>query len=210
MMPATNGGVAKVCVRKCDDDTYVCAHKLPELINDFTEFVGNCFLSTSGIASGGAGYLMSRQIVKIVADATPPNTGAEDVWVSSVVKRAGAKCETSSRLRSDHAAWPTVKNNIITAHWCAPDIMRTIHCGVTNTEASIVQMSFNATHLMWKGLLRLMNNGVFVGGADKPNGRYEWRDGGDALVLQWLHWPHETLRSVPCGYENKCLRLERL
>lgn len=194
---------------KCDDDTYVAADRLPELIGDSTEFVGNCFVSTSGVASGGAGYLMSRKIVQIIVDATPPKTGAEDVWVSSVVKKAGAKMEASCRLRSDHSVWPTADNNIITAHWCVPDVMRTIHHCLRDTETNIVEMSFDATHSMWKGLIRLMNNGIFVGGADKPNGHYEWKDCGEFLILRWFHWPHDTLRRVPHGFENEHLHLEQ-
>ena len=194
---------------KCDDDTYVLGARLAQLARRGAEFVGTQDTFAQGFASGGAGYLLSRKAVEVVAAAPAPGPGGEDVWITRVLQRAGFKLTPSPRLRWDHREFPQADNDLITAHWCSPDLLRGIHDGLAKPGALAAVKSFHAQHAAWQGPLRLLRNGLFVGGAASPDGRWEWAEGVETLVLNWFHWPAERLRQTPFGYENETLRLER-
>jgi len=193
---------------KCDDDTYVVPERLAQLARRGLEFVGTQDTFAEGFASGGAGYLLSRAAVEVVAAAPAPDLHHEDVRLTQLLVRAGFKLTPSPRLRWDHREFPQSDNDLITAHWCSPELMRAIHRGLTQRESLAVVKVFHARHAAWEGPLRLLRNGLFVGGADRPDGLWEWAEGVETLVLNWFHWPAERLRKTPFGYDNGVLRLE--
>ena len=65
---------------KCDDDTYVATERLPELATG-VDMIGNEFLDgPNQYASGGAGYLLSRNAVAILSEHDQfPSIGDEDL-----------------------------------------------------------------------------------------------------------------------------------
>jgi len=71
-----------------------------------------------------------------------------------------------------------------------------------------VVAEFSAQHPAWRSRMKLMRDGVFVGGGARPNGRWEYVDEGRVLVLAWFHWPKDVLQQTPFGFANAKLRLE--
>ena len=116
---------------KCDDDTYVCAERLIELARKRARYVGGGEWLQERFASGGAGYLLSRKAVAILTAAPFPGLGAEDVWVGEVLREAGVKLCPTGRLRMDHKDLPSPENDLVSAHWCSPELMKLIDAGFT-------------------------------------------------------------------------------
>jgi hypothetical protein len=114
---------------KCDDDTYLVCERLSALIKDGHDFIGSADWWPSH-ADGGAGYVLSRPATEIVARADCPEFGKEDLWVTGVLRSAGIEFQMSSLLLQNHREFPTPENDIISAHWCSPEIMREIHRGI--------------------------------------------------------------------------------
>src|SRR5262245_55154921 len=73
---------------KCDDDTYVVAERLFDLIQGGPAFVGSSIFAP-WFASGGAGYLLSREAACFVARSPDPGDGAEDVWIAALLRAGG-------------------------------------------------------------------------------------------------------------------------
>jgi hypothetical protein len=115
---------------KCDDDTYVSIERLFDLLKERAQYIGGAEWVREGYASGGAGYLLSRRAVELVAGAPVPADGAEDVWVGRVLSAAGVKLRPTARLLMDHRDHPRRENNIVSAHWCSPELMKAIHAGL--------------------------------------------------------------------------------
>lgn len=102
---------------KCDDDTYVVAHRLQELAGgDMCALLWN-----SRTASGGAGYLLSRSLVERIADEIHEAGAYEDVEVTLAVRRVNASINSTHRLQLGNNRLPAPKNDLITAHWCSPE-----------------------------------------------------------------------------------------
>lgn len=134
---------------KCDDDTYVSLNRLRLLVDRAedpnrmrivkgrdtpmvrgpAEFVGAVGLQDHGFrtASGGAGYLLSRRLVQMLADTVWPETGAEDVFVSQVVIDSGALYSADHRLQWWDTIYPEPDNDVVSAHYVSPEAMRQIH-----------------------------------------------------------------------------------
>jgi hypothetical protein len=112
---------------KCDDDTYVVPGRLLELAADNKPFVGSSASAPRGYADGGAGYLISREAVSAIAAAVPPpRQGAEDVWVSNLLRERGFPLTPTPLLQPGHDRLPRLANDIVTAHHCGPELMRLI------------------------------------------------------------------------------------
>lgn len=191
---------------KCDDDTYVRANRLFQLTG--YEFVGSTDLAHLGYAQGGAGYLLSRRAVSVVADAAPPYRPSEDIWVSLVVQQAGLEFKPSPQLLMAHHDWPRPDNDIVTAHWCSPHLLHLIHEGFVAPGSTDVVRFFLAQHPHWWGPVKLLRNGIFLGKTSDIAGRWEFLDNAETLVLNWYNWPRSVLKRSPAGYQNECFRLD--
>jgi hypothetical protein len=197
---------------KCDDDTYLVPGRLLELAANNTPFVGSSAFAPRGFASGGAGYLISREAVSAIAAALPPGPrdifrleGAEDVWVSNLLREHGFPLTPTPLLQPRHDRLPHLANDIVTAHYCGPDLMRVIDRLIT--DARIVAV-LNAEHAFWQGPVKLLSNSLFLGGASAPHGRWEWDAPAQTLILQWFHWPPDRLELRDWGLEAPNLRLQ--
>lgn len=182
---------------KCDDDTYVCLPRLWELTTLDGDFVGNSMLESRGSPSGGAGYLLSRQMVEaLVNDPRLAMRGAEDVIIGEAAIRLGAVGIASPKLRWNAVPAPTRDNGQITAHWCSPERLKAIHAALTETPFRTI-FAASAT---WKDHLFLYGNGTFLRKSSGCNGTWRKLEEGP-IVLEWFDWPNEwlVLDGEDCG-----------
>lgn len=178
---------------KCDDDTYLAADRLRSLIDGEHDLIGNEFLTERGSPSGGAGYLLSRELVeKLVAERELPQTGPEDIIIGEAAIRLGARAFASRRLCWDSSRCPERDNNVVTSHWCRPGRLRAIHCQLRETPVAV-----EVIHPFWQDQLLLFPGGWFQRASTSCSGR--WSDGEEegTRILEWLDWPHELL--IPEG-----------
>lgn len=174
---------------KCDDDTYVALDRLHALTTMGGDLVGNETLANRGSPSGGAGYLLSRQIVnRIVEDHALSLFGAEDIIVGEAAVGHGAKPVSTERLRWNANPCPTADNNLITAHWCTPDRMRAIHTALVKKPSKTIQ----ANNRNWNDELLFFDNGYFLRRQSGCNGRWESEVETDYKLL-WFDWEQENL-----------------
>lgn len=106
---------------KCDDDTYVSALRLSEY-QPKGEYVGCDYGS---FCSGGAGYLMSRKCVEIIANHMLAMRGAEDVIVSRTLYAHGIRLTHDPRFipYGSDSLRPAIGNDFITAHRVSNDTL---------------------------------------------------------------------------------------
>lgn len=114
---------------KCDDDTYVDLNKLKNFDPQSKDYIGSeC---RPGVASGGAGYLMSYLATMIVSDTMLVATGSEDVEVAkSLYNNSTIRLHNSAMFDAAHYARnhkiPLPDNDQITTHYVSPVMMRDI------------------------------------------------------------------------------------
>jgi Galactosyltransferase len=193
---------------KCDDDTYVHGVRLLNEIRPGVGLLGSMQLRSAGYASGGAGYLLSREMVEKLAVDLPPNPGAEDVFFSSRSASTGLRLESTPAFQGFGDQSPEVANAFATGHWCGPFEMRRIHGALTGEHPGAPLITLKAKHRAWSGKIRLYGDGQFWGGAARPNGKWSIVDNGNALSLQWHHWAADYAKRTPSGFETPDLRLE--
>jgi len=173
---------------KCDDDTYVDLTRLPGLVGDDCDLVGNDILENRGFPSGGAGYLLSKAMVeRLVADGRIPDEGSEDRLIGHEAIRLGARARVSKQLIWNKARFPRGENGIVTSHWCRPERLRAIHV----IRHTLPQRQIEVQHPRWSDRLNLYADGVFVRCSTDCAGFFE-KDGSD-LVLRWFDWPEERV-----------------
>lgn len=194
---------------KCDDDTYVFCDRLSDLLKGGPDFIGSADY-WPGHADGGAGYLLSRTAVRIVAEAECPDSGPEDVWVTKTLQDAKVLFLSSPRLLQDYHRVADRGGKIITAHHCPPEILREIHRWPSQARDTGVAMSFYARHPAWHGPFKLLSSGFFIGGAANPNGRWMLAEDGSTLTIAWFDWPKDMLHKTVSGYSNSTLTLESM
>ncbi len=105
---------------KCDTDTYV---DIPRLLGsgwENADYMGYPFWQDGiPVASGGAGYIVSRRAFSILAD-TPITIPFEDSWVGRTMHAHGIALQQDSRFRvnSPHefSSGPRPDNDAITSH----------------------------------------------------------------------------------------------
>jgi hypothetical protein len=105
---------------KCDDDTYLVADRLEQLLDNHSEIVGDGQLKKGSWFCGGAGYLLSRNAVEVCASAAISPLGAEDVIFSNILRQHGLSISADSRLRADARILPLAHNELITCHHLDP------------------------------------------------------------------------------------------
>lgn len=128
-------------VIKVDTDTYFLP--LPEVIAELTkqDCVGSLRVAPAwngGIAypQGGC-YSLSAKAQEAVLRQRPlfQNPGIEDGAVGKAIYSAGLKVTGDVRIKTDYRhGVPALGNDIISAHGCAPEVMRGIH------EANLVRL----------------------------------------------------------------------
>lgn len=174
---------------KCDDDTYVDLSRLPELINDEWDLVGNEFVETRGAPSGGAGYLLRRNVVESLAnDRTIPDVGLEDILVGEAAIRHGARPHATNRLCWNTARFPSVWNDTITSHWCSPGRMAEIE-----RQRKVVPRMLKVVHRHWRDTLLLFPDGTFRRLSTNCEGTYKEREENGRIDLDWVGWGPEML-----------------
>lgn len=175
---------------KCDDDTYIVLSRLHSLLKLNAELIGNEFLTTRGSPSGGAGYLLSRRIVELIAgDQSLSNRGPEDIIVGEAAVRHGAKSVGTNLLRWTATPSPRIDNNLITAHWCSPERMRAVHTAMTKPPNRMIR----SHGCSWTDDLWFYEDGYFLRKGTGCNGTWEQTD-ANQISLRWFDWDEEVLK----------------
>lgn len=191
---------------KCDDDTYIDLSRLPSLPQEGIDHMGNRMCEHRNEVSGGAGYFLSRAMVEqLVAANDIPPTGAEDVLVTQAVARRQGKIVFTERLYFACDAYPLPGNDLVTAHWCSPRMLRCIHA-VNQGEACC---RFQGAHPAWQDEVLFYPNHVFRRKTSLCCGEWLWSDEG-LLELHWARWPMDTLIPVGDGFVSHDLKLSPL
>ncbi|HEY1121659.1 MAG TPA: hypothetical protein VGE67_08670 [Haloferula sp.] len=173
---------------KCDDDTYVALERLPQLIDGVHDLIGNEYIDSRGSPSGGAGYLLSRELVaRLAGEPSISSRGAEDVLIGEAAVRLGARVKSSDRLCWNSARIPMRDNDLITSHWCAPERLLAIHSFLQNCFEEI-----EVRHPSWQDRLMLHSQGSFKRRSTSCWGSWARREDG-IVVLDWDKWPQEIL-----------------
>ena len=194
---------------KCDDDTYLDLSRLPDLADDRYGITGDTLLATRRAPSGGAGYMLSRQTVERLV--TPsfaervPASGAEDLIIGQLALAAGAVPCATPRLFMSNTRYPAPDNDTISAHWCGPELMRTLHTLRHGTPATL----YRGTHAYWQDELLFYPGGIF---RRRRTSCYGWWSLGedDVLVLRWKMWKPEQLAGSGDTFVGSPLRLDPL
>ncbi len=132
---------------KCDDDTYV---DIPRLLTCgvTADYAG---YNIAGYASGGAGYLLSKNAAISVVGRLFEATGAEDRLVQCVLGQAGIPYTPDGRFHAYDNAWPTEHNSLITSHYVTPERMRSLHAERMHARASQEVLIPRVFHHIWLG-----------------------------------------------------------
>lgn len=105
----------------------------------------------AGYASGGAGYLLSKNAAISVVGRLFEATGVEDRLVQCVLGQAGIPYTSDGRFHAHNNAWPAENNSLITCHYVSPEHMRSIHSermqNFCRTDMSIPRVF----HHIWLG-----------------------------------------------------------
>lgn len=179
---------------KCDDDTYVDVERVRELAAGPADLIGNEFIDSRGAPSGGAGYLLSRDLVtRIVEAGGIAAPGDEDVLTGALARKLGARLRSDWRLRYDYARYPRANNILATAHWCDPRRMRAIHA--VRHDEPVERMEVRHPH--WTDRVCFYEDGTFARESAYCGGTYFFDEGG--ITLEWFDWPPEY---IPLGCET--------
>lgn len=175
---------------KCDDDTYLALDRLESLCDENYDLIGDMSLSQRGCPSGGAGYLMSRQLVEqIVAHCDEiPATGAEDIIFGRLAHKLGARPLATPRLNLNLSPAPGKGNNLVSCHWCSQERMEDIENLFCSTPLATMQ----AQHPYWQDSILFFANGRFARQTSGCSGRY-FLSPRHSLILRWDHWPEDAL-----------------
>jgi hypothetical protein len=190
---------------KCDDDTYVAQDRLLSLAKDGVDLVGDPMLDVRRAPSGGAGYLLSRNIVeKIVSTPNFPRTGAED-WIVGrmVTTRFHASWVSTKNLCYDCSRMPRQENAVVSAHWCSPQKLKSIHIVYTNKPRIVCE----GVHKDWRDKVLFFENGLFARKTSGCTGRWV-RDKTGRLTLHWHEWPVEVLQQKGMEYDGEHFTLK--
>lgn len=174
---------------KCDDDTYLELSRLASLIDDDYDLIGDAMVSLRNSPSGGAGYLLKRSMVEKLVNAPGfVECGAEDVIVGELVGQLGGRLKSTKRLYMSNVYYPERNNDMVTAHWCVPDIMQALY-GFNYKIPSAVG---DVVHPYWKGEMLFYSNGTF---RRRDTSCYGWWSIGSKgeLTLKWQMWSVEQL-----------------
>lgn len=174
---------------KCDDDTYVDLSRLPELADPRYGIVGDMLMEKRGVPSGGAGYLLSREIVeKIVAQGDLSSTGAEDMIFDKLVLDSDLVPHITPRLCMSNDDYPGEHNDKVSAQGCNPELM----CMLELLRHGSPDTVCKGEHPHWKDELLFYKEGVF---RRRSSSCYGWWSVSpyNNLILRWKIWGEEQL-----------------
>jgi hypothetical protein len=197
---------------KCDEDTYLHPDRLVELVDPGCDLLGSHDGTHHNYAYGGAGYLLTRRAVEIIANAPTPGLGPEDVWVSRTLIEAGINPRYTPRLVGTRRDFPRPTNDLVTSHHCSPALLRLIDEGFDNPEAIAVQHTFKLTTPVGTWPVNLLRNGVFASTTNGLLGRWRPHTNDEAIELEWdlEDKAPDVVRKTAAGYANDDVSLESL
>lgn len=174
---------------KCDDDTYVDLQRLQGLRREGIDLVGNVSLLTKNFASGGAGYLMRRDLVEaIVREGRVPATGYEDRLVSDEAFRLGSAVLALQDLGDEIAEdIPRPCNTQVSSHWMSPAIMRAVHLQMREEPC----LRAAAKHPSWCDTLLLYSDGTCWRANCPSSGTWSLDESSGLLAVHWFNHPLE-------------------
>lgn len=134
-----------------------------------------------------------------------PHSGAEDLVFGKLALAAGALPRASSRLFMSNTRYPAPENDTVSAHWCGPELMRTLETLRHGSPAT----AYRGTHEHWRDELLFYPDGVF---RRRRSSCYGWWSLGadDVLVLRWKMWSPEQLAWRGEAFVGSTVRLERM
>lgn len=175
-------------VFKCDDDTYVRLDRLHEISNG-NDFIGNESLNNENdrYASGGAGYLISRDLLSKLVKEDIPKQGLEDVIFTNLALSHTNKWSVDNRLYYGQGL-----EDRITCHWMLPRQMVKTHMEKFTKEIDF--KIYNISHPCWEDSIRVhLNSGYFERLNHTDSGIFEQKN--DVIVLKWYDWSPETFQN---------------
>lgn len=188
---------------KCDEDTYLDLSRLQELADPKYGIVGDALLARRNAPSGGAGYLLRREIVeRIAARQDVPVCGAEDLIFGKLALEEGAVPHSTPRLYMSNAHYPAPDNDEVSAHWCNPDLMKTFEVLRHGTPAAL----YRGRHEKWTDDLIFYKEGVFRRRSTSGYGWWSLSPCG-ILTLRWKDGKEEQFLTSEKGYSGSNLEL---
>lgn len=117
---------------KVDDDTFLHPTRLAAFVATLPQGTPDIYGGASREQDfnlcGGAGYILSRaMLAKVVADPAIPAIGAEDREICASVLRQGGRVIKDARFNKTNTPWPTMSNDLISAHTMTPARMHRAH-----------------------------------------------------------------------------------
>lgn len=190
---------------KCDDDTYLRLDRLAEIADRRYDLIGDALVERRLSPGGGSGYFLSRKIVeKIVNVPDFQLWGAEDVIIGELVCKLGGKLLSSYRLFINNTCYPRADNDMISAHWCSPELLRGIHFMTHNQPASL----YMGKHAGWSDVVQFFSNGFFRRTTSNCYG--QWSLGtNEELFLKWQMWSQEQCLDFDDLYVGSTTTLRR-
>lgn len=189
---------------KCDEDTYLDLSRLPELADPQYGIIGDVLLERRNSPSGGAGYLLKREIVERIVNRTDvPLRGAEDLIFGKLALEEGAVPHSTPRLYMSNAHYPAPDNDEVSAHWCNPALMRVLEL----LRHGQPDMICRASHQYWKDDLLFYKEGVFRRRSTPCYGWWSMAADG-ILTLRWKMWGEEQLMKEGRKFSGSSLEIE--
>lgn len=186
---------------KCDDDTYIALDRLKLLPNHKYSLIGDISLKNRLAPSGGAGYMLSRDLVeKIVAVPDIPQTGSEDLIYGKIALELGAAPLATEKLCMHNTRYPSPDNDTVTSHWCSPDQIRAIDI-IYREEPDAICLG---EHPYWTDDIYFYKKGIFRRKTSGCTGKWHLADNG-ALSLEWFTWDKEQLIFIGNQYVGSSL-----
>lgn len=189
---------------KCDDDTYLDLSRLPGLIDPEAGIIGDVLLERRRAPSGGSGYFLSHAVVReIVERGHVPPSGAEDLIFGRLALEAGAVPRSTPRLYLSNEKYPAPDNDQVSAHWCSPDLMKTLE----TLRHGVPESIYRAEHRHWRDEVLFYRDGVFRRRSTSCYGWWTLASDG-VLTLRWKTWGEEQLVCEGALFVGGGFRLE--
>lgn len=191
---------------KCDDDTFLAIERLMTLPDYDYGLIGDPSTKVSGrlAPSGGAGYFLSKNLVKDLLTIEIPETGCEDLVFGKLALSLGYECKADERLCLHAGKPPLPDNDMVSCHWCSAEDMYILDqlC----REEPI--LSFQAKHDYWSDELLLYRGSILRRKSGGDIAYLEHSDKG-GFSINWLKWQPEVVEeSGPGVYQGKRLLLQ--
>jgi hypothetical protein len=179
---------------KCDDGAYVDLQRLPELVKEGVDIIGDMHIWERGTLDGRAGYLIAREmLVKLVTHGRVGAIGNDDAVIGKEMLRLGGAVMASDRLRSTAKPYPRFNNTQISA-FCG-NVRNMLATHIVRLNRSIKE--WQVEQESWKDTLLVYENGIFA----RKNSYCLGTIGEDerGKILCWFDWSPERLFEQPEG-----------